>query len=208
MAEQLAFYVDIAACTGCKACQVACKDRSNLPAGVNWRRVFEYSGGEWTKEGELMVPSGLYTYFVSSACMHCEKPLCMEVCPTTAISKREDGIVLINPNRCIGCRYCQWACPYGAPQFDHDKGVMTKCDFCADLQAKGEDPVCVDACPSRALDYGPLDELRAKYGDLNDPAPLPDPSITFPAVVFNPSQATRTSAKADGKIMNVEEVQK
>lgn len=207
MAEQLAFYVDIAACTGCKACQIACKDRSHLPVGVNWRRVFEYSGGEWAKEGELMVPNGLYTYFISSACMHCEKPLCMEVCPTKAISKREDGIVLIDPNRCIGCRYCQWACPYGAPQFDHDKGVMTKCDFCVDLQAKGDNPVCVDACPSRALDYGPLAELREKYGVLNDPAPLPDSSITFPAVVFNPSRDTRTSAIADGKIMNVEEVQ-
>jgi len=206
MADQLAFYVDIAACTGCKACQVACKDRSHLPVGVNWRRVFEYSGGEWIKEGELMVPGGLFTYFVSSACMHCEKPLCMDVCPTAAISKREDGIVLINPNKCIGCRYCQWACPYGAPQFNSDQGVMTKCDFCADLQVEGENPVCVDSCPYRALDYGTLDELREKHGDLSDPAPLPDPSITCPAVVFNPSRDTRTSAKADGKIMNVEEV--
>jgi anaerobic dimethyl sulfoxide reductase subunit B (iron-sulfur subunit) len=207
MANQLAFYVDIAACTGCKACQIACKDRSDLPVGIRWRRVFEYSGGEWVPQGGLMIPSNVFAYFVSAACMHCQNPLCRDVCPTGAITKREDGIVLINQDKCIGCRYCQWACPYGAPQFDSEQGVMTKCDFCYDLQAKGEDPACVAGCPYRALDYGPLDELRAKYGTLADPAPLPDPSITRPAVVYGPSLVTQTSAQATGEIMNVEEVQ-
>jgi anaerobic dimethyl sulfoxide reductase subunit B (iron-sulfur subunit) len=207
MANQLGFYVDIARCTGCKACQVACKDKSNLPLGVRWRRVFQYEGGEWI-EGQdgLMIPSSLYAYFVSSACAHCENPICAEVCPAQAISKREDGIVLIDQDKCIGCRYCSWACPYGAPQFNEAVGTMTKCNMCYDLVDKGERPACVEACPYRAMDFGQLDELRQKYGEFADPAPLPDPSLTNPAVVYNPNRVTKSSKNADGHLMNIEEV--
>lgn len=206
MAKQLAFYVDINKCTGCKACQVACKDKSSLPVGVRWRRVFQYEGGEWVKQNGQMVPSNVYAYAVSSACAHCEKPICMEVCPTSAITKREDGIVLINADRCIGCRYCSWACPYGAPQFNEELNVMTKCDMCHDLVDKGERPACVESCPYRAMDFGPLDELQAKYGTFADPAPLPDPSITKPAVVYKPNRVTKTSKNANGHLMNLEEL--
>jgi anaerobic dimethyl sulfoxide reductase subunit B (iron-sulfur subunit) len=203
MAKQLAFHVNLADCTGCKACEIACKDRKELPLGVRWRRVYEFGGGEWIKDGDQMVPSGVFHYFVSSSCQHCEKPICMEVCPASAISKRADGIVVIDSDNCIGCRYCSWACPYGAPQFNESAGVMTKCDFCAELQAKGEKPACVDACPYRALEYGDLEELRAKYGTLNDPAPLPDPSLTAPALVFTPHKDTKRGDGA-GQIMNID----
>jgi anaerobic dimethyl sulfoxide reductase subunit B (iron-sulfur subunit) len=206
MAKQLAFYVNIAACTGCKACQIACKDKNDLPVGIRWRRVFQYEGGEWIEQGGTMIPSNVFAYFVSSACMHCEKPICMEVCPAAAIYKREDGVVLIDQSKCIGCRYCQWACPYGAVQFNNNTGVMTKCNFCYDLLDQGGRPACVDGCPYRALDFGPLDELRVKYGNLADPAPLPDPSITQPAVVYSPNSVTQTSDKATGHIMNLEEL--
>jgi anaerobic dimethyl sulfoxide reductase subunit B (iron-sulfur subunit) len=206
MAKQLAFYVDISSCTGCKAGQIACKDKSNLPPGVRWRRVFQYEGGEWVDQAGQMIPSDVYAYFVSSACMHCENPLCLQVCPAAAISKREDGIVLIDQDKCIGCRYCSWACPYGAPQFDEDAGVMTKCNFCYDLVDQGERPACVDACPYRALDFGPLDELRQKHGDFAGPAPLPDPSITHPAVVYNPNNVTKSAGDASGHLMNLEEL--
>jgi anaerobic dimethyl sulfoxide reductase subunit B (iron-sulfur subunit) len=206
MAQQLAFVVNLAKCTGCKACQIACKDKNNLPIGIRWRRVFEYSGGEWIKNGNFDVPSNVFTYYVSAACMHCEEPPCRDVCPAKAIEKRDDGVVLIDQTKCIGCRYCDWACPYGAPQFSEEKGVMTKCNFCVDLQAKGERPACVDACPYRALDFGQLDELRQKYGNLADPAPLPQASITKPAVVYIPHKDTQTSNNATGNMMNLEEL--
>lgn len=205
MSEQYAFAVNLANCTGCKACQIACKDKNQLPIGIRWRRVFEYSGGNWT-QGQFMEPSNVFTYFVSASCMHCEEPPCMEVCPAGAISKRADGVVLINQQNCVGCRYCQWACPYGAPQYNADQGVMTKCNFCVDLLAKGERPACVDGCTYRALDFGTLDELRAKYGTLADPAPLPDAAITKPSIVFLPHKDTQTSANATGTVMNLEEL--
>ncbi len=206
MAKQLAFYVDINKCSGCKACQIACKDRSNLPVGVRWRKVFQYEGGEWVDQNGQMIPSSVYTYSVSSACMHCKKPICMDVCPTSAISKRNDGIVLINADMCIGCRYCSWACPYGAPQFNEELNVMTKCDMCQDLVDKGERPACVESCPYRAMDFGPLDEIREKYGTFADPAPLPDPAITEPAVVYKPNKITKSSRSGDGRLMNLEEL--
>jgi anaerobic dimethyl sulfoxide reductase subunit B (iron-sulfur subunit) len=204
--KQWAFHMNIALCTGCKACQVACKDKSNLPLGIRWRRVFQYEGGEWVDQNGILIPSNVFAYFVSAACMHCDEPLCARVCPSAAISKREDGIVLIDEDKCIGCRYCSWACPYGAVQFDEARGVMTKCDFCYDLLDQGEGPVCVEGCPYRALDFGLLDELREKYGRFADPAPLPDASITQPAVVYSPNRVTQTSAEATGQMKNLEEL--
>jgi anaerobic dimethyl sulfoxide reductase subunit B (iron-sulfur subunit) len=129
----------------------------------------------------------------------------MEVCPAAAISKREDGIVLIDQTKCIGCRYCQWACPYGAPQFREDLGVMTKCTFCEDLQAQGQNPACVDACVMRALDFGELEDLRAKYGNVNAIEPLPEASYTSPAVVITPSRNAQASGTGTGRILNLPE---
>ncbi len=206
MAKQLAFSVNIANCTGCKACQIACKDKNNLPIGVRWRRVFQYEGGEWIKQDGKMIPSNVYAYAVSSACMHCENAICMDVCPSAAISKRADGIVLIDQDKCIGCRYCSWACPYGAPQFNEDLGVMTKCNMCVDLVDKGERPACVESCPYRAMDFGPLDELRQKHGIFAAPAPLPDPSLTKPSVVYRPNRVTKSSGDTSGKLKNLEEL--
>ncbi len=206
MAKQLAFHVDISKCTGCKACQVACKDKNDLPIGIRWRRVFQYEGGEWIKQNGQMIPSNVYAYFVSSACMHCKNPVCLQVCPAGAIHQREDGIVLIDENKCIGCRYCSWACPYGAPQFNEDLGVMTKCNMCYDLVDQGEKPACVQACPYRAMDFGPLDELQEKYGTFNDPAPLPDPSITKPSVVYSPNNVTKVTGDTSGHMTNLEEL--
>lgn len=206
MAKQLAFHVDISACTGCKACQVACKDKNQLPIGVNWRKVYQYEGGEWSNHNGFYQPGNVFAYFVSTACQHCQDAPCIEVCPAAAISKRSDGIVLIDDNRCIGCRYCEWACPYGAPQFDQERKVMTKCNMCYDLIDKGEKPACVDGCPYRALEIGDLEELQAKYGTFAAPAPLPDPNITHPSVVFTPSKMTKSYQDVSGKIMNLEEL--
>lgn len=209
MTKQMAFYFDSSACTGCKACQIACKDRSNLPVGVNWRRVIQYEGGGWVPDPtnkDVLMPNNIFVYAITASCMHCADPLCMECCPTGGISKRADGIVVIDEDQCIGCRYCSWACPYGATHFNDEAGVMTKCDFCADFLALGENPVCVDACVMRALDYGELDELQARYGDVAAVAPLPSPDITNPSLVITPHKHAQPSSNGTGHISSLEEV--
>lgn len=209
MAKQYAFYFDASACNGCKACTIACKSKNDLPVGINWRRVFEYGGGSWTADAEYpltLEPNNMFAYAMSVACMHCENPICVTVCPTKAITKRDDGIVLIDADLCIGCRYCEWACPYGAPQFDVSKNVMTKCNMCVDQVEKGEKPTCVDACVMRALDFGELDELREKYGNENAIEPLPVADITNPALVITPHRHSMKSGTGTGHILNFEEV--
>jgi anaerobic dimethyl sulfoxide reductase subunit B (iron-sulfur subunit) len=206
MAKQLGFYFDASACNGCKACQIACKDKNNLPVGTNWRRVVQYGGGNWLPHltrPDLVVANNIFAYSMSVACMHCEKPICADVCPAGAITKRADGVVLINQDQCIGCRYCEWACPYGAPQFDERKGVMSKCTFCEDSLAKGENPACVDSCPARALEFGELSELRAKYGTANAIEPLPQADMTLPAVVITPHRHAQLSGKGTGRILDL-----
>ncbi len=205
MAKQLAFHINSSQCGNCKACQVACQDKNGLPAEMRWRRVWQYGGGSWVKQGNLVKPNGVFTYSVSVACMHCENPACVHVCPAGAITKRDDGVVLIDQDRCIGCRYCEWACPYGAPQYRADKGVMSKCTFCEDLLAKGENPACVDACPMRAIEYGELSELRAKYGAVNAVEPLPVASITSPALVITPHRHAQMSGKGTGRILDLKQ---
>lgn len=205
MSKQLAFHIDVSTCIGCKTCQVACQDKNNLPPQLLWRRVFQYGGGGWTMPGNVPISNNVFTYSLSIACNHCEDPACLEVCPTAAITKDENGIVSIDQAKCVGCRYCEWACPYGAPQFNEDKGYMTKCDFCSDLLDKGENPACVDACPMRAIDYGELEELRAKYGSENEIEPLPTADITHPSLVITPHKNAQPSGKGTGRILNLSE---
>ena len=205
MAKQLAFHINSSQCGNCRACQVACQDKNNLPVAIRWRRVVQYGGGSWVKQGNLMKPNGVFNYSVSLACMHCEDPACVNVCPAGAMTKRADGVVLVNQDQCVGCRYCEWACPYGAPHFDEAKCVMTKCTFCEDLLAQGQNPACVDACPMRAIEFGELSELRAKYGNTMDVEPLPASWITHPSVVITPHRHAQTSGAGTGKIMSMPE---
>ncbi|HTP00547.1 MAG TPA: 4Fe-4S dicluster domain-containing protein, partial [Anaerolineales bacterium] len=146
-----AFVLDVSACSGCKACQAACKDKNQLPLGVLWRRVYEVSGGAWKQEGAAW-SNTLFAYNLSLSCNHCVHPKCAGVCPVNAYSVREDGIVLLDSSKCMGCGYCAWACPYDAPQYDRAAGRMTKCDFCLDNLDAGLPPACVAACPLRVLD--------------------------------------------------------
>ena len=130
---QLGFYVDTAKCTGCKTCQLSCKDENDLTVGVNWRRVYEYGGGSWFQNEDGTYQQNVFAYYTSISCNHCAKPACTKACPTGAMHKREsDGLVLVNQDVCVGCRYCEMACPYGAPQFNAEKKVMSKCDGCYD----------------------------------------------------------------------------
>ena len=209
MAKQYAFHFDASACNGCKACSIACKSKNELPVGITWRRVYEYGGGGWVADIDnpsQLVPGNIYAYAVSVACNHCQNPRCVEVCPASAMTKRDDGIVLIDADKCIGCRYCEWACPYGAPQFDERVGQMTKCNMCQDLIAQGEKPYCVEACVMRALDFGELDELRAKYGTENAIEPLPEAKYTDPSFVITPHRHSQPSGQGTGRILDMEEV--
>ncbi|WP_406715918.1 DMSO/selenate family reductase complex B subunit [Trueperella pyogenes] len=192
-------------CNGCKACQIACKDKHDLPIGVNWRRVVEYAGGTWSTQDHTVTPH-IFSYYTSISCNHCEDAICMQVCPTTAMSRRDDGTVYVDADKCVGCRYCEWACAYGAPQFNAEEGHMSKCDLCYDYREQGQAPACVDACPSRALDWGPINDLREKHGNENGIAPLPDPSITKPRLVINPHKDAQPWNTQAGTIANPKEI--
>jgi len=196
------FHVDLSGCIGCKACQVACKDKHGHEPGIRWRRVVEVSGGGWVeRDGHWRDES--YAYFMSVACCHCARPICVEVCPTKAMAKQDDGIVAVDPARCMGCRYCEWACPYGAPQFDPASGVMTKCDLCRDHLEYARFPACVEACPTRVLD---LVVLPDGGEGKNEVYPLPPADLTRPNTALTPHRDVRRTAEADPSIGNREEI--
>ncbi|MEY8000187.1 DMSO/selenate family reductase complex B subunit [Clostridium sp. Mt-5] len=186
MCGQLAFYFEQKNCTGCNTCSIACKDKNNLEVGQNFRRVYEVSGGNYTKRGRAIIPN-VYAFWISSSCNHCIDPACIKNCPVGAIKKRKkDGIVYICEDICIGCCNCIKACPYKAPQYDARVKKVRKCDFCMDLLDEGKPPVCVAACPMRVLDYGPLNLLTEKYGNACEVKGMPEGSITKPALVITP----------------------
>ena len=194
--KQLGFFIDTSRCSGCKACQVACKDRHNLEVGRRFRRVYKVSGGGFVPTGQGGMINNVFAYTLSVSCNHCSDPVCTKSCPTTAMHKRPgDGIVRVNTDKCVGCGYCAWSCPYGAPQIDTQSGQMSKCDFCIDLLVKGEQPVCVTACPLEAIKFGTIEDLRIKYGDVSDVQGLPDSSITHPNLVVKPHQGAEKGEK-------------
>ncbi|MFZ5910372.1 MAG: DmsC/YnfH family molybdoenzyme membrane anchor subunit [Chloroflexota bacterium] len=215
-----AFTFDASACTGCKACQIACKDKNNLPVGVLWRRVYEVSGGSWKNVGADGVRPGVwetdvFAYNLSIACNHCVHPKCAGVCPTDAFVQREDGIVYIDESKCMGCGYCAWACPYSVPQYNPECGHMTKCNFCMDDIDAGLPPACVAACPLRVLDFTVISDqcsvFSENYQQLwelpapNHPFPLPEFSRTQPHLAIKPHPAMGNGLEK--KIANQEEVQ-
>jgi DMSO reductase iron-sulfur subunit len=151
MGIQKAFYYNQNYCVGCTACAMACKVARNVEPGVSWRVVDEY---------ETEVNGRLVARYLSHACNHCKTPVCMEVCPAGAYSKREkDGLVVQNHSECIGCGNCVEACPYEAPKMNPRTGKAEKCDGCYDLMDQGEAPACVRGCPVEVLKMENLAEL-------------------------------------------------
>ncbi|MBD3183333.1 4Fe-4S dicluster domain-containing protein [Candidatus Poribacteria bacterium] len=144
------FMIDLASCTGCYTCMVACKDRLNLQDDINVLKVDEEESGNYPDIKVVYRPQH---------CFHCEKPACTEACPVDAISKESDGFVKIDEEECIGCGECVEACPFDAIYFSDDD-LPIKCDGCADEVGLGWKPVCVRSCPMRALDYLPLEEVN------------------------------------------------
>ncbi len=170
---RMKFLCDVERCIDCNGCVIACKEGNKIPVGINRRRVVTINEG---KPGEKSV---------SIACMHCSDAPCIAVCPVKAIYQREDGIVLVNKEVCIGCGYCFMACPFGAPQFPSGqvfgaRGAMDKCTFCAggpvetfsekerelygqNRIAEGKPPLCAAMCSTKALMAGDADVISDIY---------------------------------------------
>lgn len=200
-----AFHINSSACSGCKTCQAACKDKNDLKPGINWRRVYDIQGGEWISENGAYI-SVPFAYNLSLSCFNCENPRCVNACPTKALYENENGLIVIDPDLCMGCRYCEWVCPYGAPQFDPDLKKMTKCNLCEEYIISGKKPSCVTSCPMRALDFGTYGEIAAKYGTIAQVFPLPDPILTGPGMVITPHKDFR-KANPESAVVNFREDQ-
>jgi Fe-S-cluster-containing dehydrogenase component len=181
--KKLGLVIDLDICVGCHACATSCKEWNTQgysapltdrdpygsdPLGPWLNRVHSY---------EIQAPDGEETgsrivHFPRS-CLHCEEPACVTVCPTGASYKRaEDGIVLVDPDTCIGCKLCSWACPYGAREYDYDHGVMKKCTLFVDriynenLEPEDREPACVRACPTGARSFGDLGDPQSLVSQL------------------------------------------
>lgn len=183
---QHGFFFDQSRCSGCHACAAACKNWHGLPPGpLKYLRLYEYEKGAF--------PS-VRVHFQWIPCYHCEEPVCIDNCLPQAMYKEEKyGAVLIDSEKCDGCGICYDACPYGAPVFESDKfGVKAqKCDMCFDRLEMAGQPICVIACPTRALDFGPISSLVARYGDNRELEDLPSSRATRPSVVFKPHAEKR-----------------
>lgn len=142
--------IDLRKCIGCNACSVVCKSENDVPISV-WR--------SWVKKVEKGHYPDTKEFFLPLVCNNCEKPICVTVCPVGASIKRPDGIVYIDPHRCIGCRYCMAACPYGARYIHPIRKIAEKCYWCHHRVDAGLKPACVVACPTGAI----------MFDDLNDP---------------------------------------
>jgi Fe-S-cluster-containing dehydrogenase component len=177
--KQKSFLFDINKCTGCGACVIACSiERSaNAAAGCespvplrkNWRQVFTFN--------ESRHPA-LPVFNLSLACNHCAEPVCLQNCPTLAYSKDEEtGAVTIDPDKCMGCKYCTWACPYDAPKYEPPLGITRKCDFCKKRIDVGKEPACVLSCPMGALRFEDIENSDEKIAGFTDAGI--EPAIRF-----------------------------
>jgi Fe-S-cluster-containing dehydrogenase component len=181
--KKLGLVIDLDICVGCHACATSCKEWNSQgisapltdrdpygshPSGPWLNRVHSYeihADGQGEDDARIV-------HFPRS-CLHCEEPACVTVCPTGASYKRaEDGIVLVDPDTCIGCKLCSWACPYGAREYDYDHGVMKKCTLCVDriynenLEPEDREPACVRACPTGARHFGDLGDPESPVSKL------------------------------------------
>ena len=192
--KKMGLVIDLDTCVGCHACAVSCKewnaggfaapltDESPYgkdPTGVWFNRVHSYEiAAEPATTGcgggaQAAAPQPAMTLHFPRSCLHCETPACVTVCPTGASYKRaEDGIVLVDEDKCIGCKLCSWACPYGAREYSQVEGVMKKCTLCIDriynenLDEAERQPACVQACPTRARHFGDLGDPESKVSKL------------------------------------------
>lgn len=168
---QTGFQLDLNLCTGCGACVVACAMENELPWGTSWRWVDTFNAEH--------LP-GIPVHHLSLACNHCADAPCMAACPSVAYHRDPvTGAVLLDPEKCVGCRYCTWACPYDAPKYDAGAGVVSKCTFCNPRQLEGLAPACVNQCPTGALRVGAMDALDGVPDAPGFPRTEARPSLRF-----------------------------
>lgn len=174
--KKFVMVIDLSRCKNLKKCQAACNHMHHVHPGQNWIKVYPMQDAERTAP-----------YWQPTTCMHCDEPPCVKVCPVDATFKRQDGIVLIDSDRCIGCRFCMAACPYSTRVFNWEApepmtdetahehyscetsvpqkiGTVGKCDFCPDMTRRGELPHCVSACPNGVFFFGDLLEDSVSNG--------------------------------------------
>ncbi len=175
LGKQKAVVVDTRRCIGCRGCQIACKAWNKLPAeqtevsdgeytsptyfsSITWKIVHFKEIGDYdnTQPGT----GGLKWRMLADNCKHCIEPGCVSVCPSGALWKRSDGPVLYDVDRCIGCSYCEMACPWGIPHFDHELNSIRKCTMCFDRIDQGLEPACVATCPTDTLQFMTLEEAQ------------------------------------------------
>jgi formate dehydrogenase beta subunit len=171
MTESAILY-DSSKCSACKGCQVQCKQWNMLPSSTV-KDGYEFTGSyqsmsDLNGDTRLLIEfretdseKGVEWAFSRRACFHCTEPACLDVCPVGAISKLADGTVKLDSSKCVGCKYCTAACPFGVPKYRENFGVSNKCTLCDDRVAKGLRPACVSTCPAAAISYGPREEMLA-----------------------------------------------
>jgi len=156
-----AILTDVTKCIGCLKCVVACKRTNKLELDVPriWQKNDGLSAENWTS---ILAKPG--KHYVRKQCRHCLEPACASVCPVGALHKTKEGAVVYDSDKCLGCRYCMMACPYGIPRYDWDQQVpyVRKCIMCYDRIKTGGQPACTEACPEKATIFGDRDELLAE----------------------------------------------
>jgi len=171
MAENAILY-DSSKCSACKGCQVQCKQWNMMPSSLG-KDTNEFTGSyqsmaDLNGDTRLMIEfretagdNGVEWAFSRRACFHCTDPACMAACPVGAYSKTSEGAVKLDRTKCIGCKYCNGACPFTVPKYRDNFGVSNKCTLCDDRTAVGREPACVQTCPAAALTYGQRDAMIA-----------------------------------------------
>ncbi len=190
--KQHGFYFTADNCISCHACESACSEKNDLEPHQAFRAVGYVEGGRYPEYTRLNI---------SMACNHCDDPVCLKGCPTRAYTKyAEYGAVLQDPEICFGCGYCTWVCPYNAPQLDHSKGHVSKCNMCVDRLEIGLKPACVSACLAGALDFGIMETTPENRDGLDTSIPgFPSTDITHPNIRFQqknklPDEMSRTDS--------------
>jgi formate dehydrogenase iron-sulfur subunit len=172
-AERMGFFTDTSVCIGCKACEVACKEWNEVPAGgmdllgLSFDNTGQLDANSWRHVAfiEQPAPDGsgdLSWLMMSDVCKHCTHAACLDVCPTGSLMRTEFDTVIVQADICNGCGYCVSACPYGVISRREGDGRAWKCTLCYDRIGDGLRPACATACPTESIQYGPLDELRER----------------------------------------------
>ena len=204
---QYGFYFDSARCTGCRTCEMACKDYKDLPrpsrfaACTTMRAAHGRRRGRHVHVRHVRLPRVARLQPLRHAAVHGELPLRRH---------REDadtGLVHIIDEKCTGAGMCVETCPYNVPVLNEETKLGMKCDGCADRVAAGLSPICVEACPLRALEFGDIEELRAAHADTVDGiAPMPTGDETTPSIAINACPAAKEPGDTTGAIANEKEV--